>query len=188
MNEVKGGDSKPEVEPRPARLESGYQRILERLGVRRDAGEVERGREGFERQLDEAVNFEAELTEYTKDELALLREWVRRDVSELGGYLASGGGSVAQWLGIDVDVISEQVRNALFGVADRTTLDLQRFDEQLEAAQADYCEGEVIAPGRLGCVHCGERVTITAISRLEPCHSCGHRFFKRAPMTAEELE
>lgn len=158
------------------RLADAYERIIARFNERDDT----LSREGLQRELDEALAFESDVESFTRDELAILRAWVERDVSEFRRYLFSGGEGLAGFLGIDLEVLSDRLRQGLLSVADRTTLDQQRFEEQLEAARADYTEGEVVAPGRMSCVHCGHPVVLSYRQLLEPCHNCGHRYFQRA--------
>lgn len=159
------------------RLREGYERMLERLRE----GAHELTWENLQKELDEAVEFEVELEEFTKDELSLLRAWVERDLREMRRYLGAGGEGVASWLGIDLSVLSRKVVEALFSIADRSVVERERLEEDLEAAQADYCEGELAAPGRMACVHCGGVVELEGVARIEPCHRCGHRYFARAP-------
>ncbi|MEL0618623.1 zinc ribbon-containing protein [Cobetia marina] len=167
------------------RLGDAYGRILTRLED--SSGEL--SWEGLKAELDEAVKFEAEVEEFTRDELALLRAWVERDMQEFRRHLAAGGEGVASWLGIDLDVLSRSVSSALMSIADRTVVDRAHFEEDLEAARADYTSGEVIAPGLLHCVHCEAITTLTRPSVLEPCHACGHRFFARgAPQPAPSTD
>ncbi|QJQ94026.1 MULTISPECIES: zinc ribbon-containing protein [Halomonadaceae] len=158
------------------RLREGYERMLARM----QEGAEELSWENLQRDLDEAVEFESELEEFTKDELALLRAWVERDLKDLRRYLSAGGNSVASWLGIDLSVLSRRVSEALLSIADRSQIERERLDEDLEAAQADYCEGEIAAPGRMECVHCGAQATLDGVQLIEPCHQCGHRYFARA--------
>ncbi|WP_110648424.1 zinc ribbon-containing protein [Salinicola peritrichatus] len=165
-------------QPRPeerSRLADAYERILTRL---KDGG-GELSWESFQRELDEAVAFEAEFEEFTKDEAALLRAWVERDMRDFRQFLAKGGEGIATWLGIDLDVLSRRVSDALFSIADRTSIDRERFEDDLEAARADYTAGEVALPGRMSCVHCGAGIVLNQVARLEPCHACGHRYFHR---------
>ncbi|SDM67278.1 Zinc-ribbon containing domain-containing protein [Franzmannia pantelleriensis] len=158
------------------RLREGYERMLARL----QEGADELSWDALQKDLDEAVEFEAEFEEFTKDELALLRAWVERDLKDMRRYLAAGGNSVASWLGIDLTVLSRKVSEALLSVADRSIVDRERLEDDLEAAQADYCEGEIAAPGRMACVHCDAQVTLETVTRIDPCHQCGHRYFARA--------
>lgn len=158
------------------RLSEAYERIVARFNERSDS----LSREGMQQELDEALSFEAEVEEFTRDELAILRAWVERDVSDFRRYLVSGGESLAGFLGIDLSMLSDRLRQGLLSVADRTALDQQRFEEELEAARADYTEGEVVAPGRMACVHCEHPVILHYRQLLEPCHQCGHRYFQRA--------
>ncbi|REC96642.1 zinc ribbon-containing protein [Kushneria indalinina] len=158
------------------RLSEAYERIVARFNDRSDS----LSREGMQQELDEALSFEADVEEFTRDELAILRAWVERDVSDFRRYLASGGESLAGFLGIDLSMLSDRLRQGLLSVADRTALDQQRFEEELEVARADYTEGEVVAPGRMSCVHCEHPVILHYRQLLEPCHQCGHRYFQRA--------
>ena len=87
------------------RLREGYERMLERLRE----GAQELTWENLQKELDEAVEFEAELEEFTKDELSLLRAWVERDLKDMRRYLNAGGESVATWLGIDLSALSRKV-------------------------------------------------------------------------------
>ena len=83
--------------------------------------------------------------------------------------------------GIDLDHLTRRVAESLLSIADRSIVERERFDDDLEAARADYCEGEMAAPGLMACVHCDAQVMLHSVSRLEPCHQCGHRYFYRFP-------
>lgn len=69
-----------------SRLSEAYERILTRL---KDGG-GELSWESFQHELDEAVAFESEFEEFTKDEMALLRAWVERDMRDFRQFLAKG--------------------------------------------------------------------------------------------------
>ncbi|MGO1395326.1 MAG: zinc ribbon-containing protein [Halomonas sp.] len=159
------------------RLREGYERLLERM----QGGANELTWENLQKDLDEAVEFESELAEYTKDELALLRAWVERDLKDMRYFMADTGKQVASWLGIDIDALSRRVAESLLSIADRSVVERERFDDNLEAARADYCEGEMAAPGLMACTHCDAQVMLPNVARLEPCHQCGHRYFYRFP-------
>ncbi len=164
------------------RLRESYTRMLGRL--REGANELTW--ENLQQELDEAVEFEAELEEFTKDELSLLRAWVERDLKDMRRYLSAGGEGVAAWLGIDLSALSRKVVESLLSIADRSSVQREQFEEDLEAARADYCEGEMAAPGRMACVHCETIVELVGVARIEPCHQCGHRYFVRVPKEAAE--
>ena len=159
------------------RLREGYERMLDRL---RD-GAQELTWENLQKELDEAVEFEDELEEFTRDELALLRAWVERDLKEMRRYLSAGGEGVASWLGIDLSMLSRKVVESLFSIADRSVIERERLEDGLEASRADYVAGEMAVPGRMACVHCDAIVELEGVTRIEPCHQCGHRYFVRAP-------
>ncbi|ATJ83123.1 zinc ribbon-containing protein [Halomonas beimenensis] len=160
------------------RLKAAYERVLARL--KEGAGEL--NRETLQQELDEAIEFEADVEEFTRDELSLLRAWVERDLKEMRRYLGAGGESVASWLGIDLSMLSRKVVESLLSIADRGMLERERFEDDLEASRADYVAGEMAAPGRMACTHCDAIVELDAVTRIEPCHRCGHRYFVRAPL------
>src|SRR5690554_8230013 len=87
------------------RLREGYERMLERLRE----GAQELTWENLQKELDEAVAFEAALAEFTRAELSLLRAWVERDVKDRRRYPTAGGESVATWLGSDRPGLSRKV-------------------------------------------------------------------------------
>ncbi|WP_227370845.1 zinc ribbon-containing protein [Halomonas sp. M20] len=161
------------------RLHEAYERVLERM----QNGANDLSWDNLQKDLDESVQFEADFEEFTKDEVALLRAWVERDLKDLRGYLAAGGSGVASWLGIDLDVLSRKITDALFSVADRSIIEREQLNDDLEASRADYVAGEIAAPGRMACVHCGAKVELERVTRLEPCRECGHRYFERSPST-----
>lgn len=158
-----------------SRLREGYERLLERV----KNGAQELTWDNLQKDLDDAVEFEDELAEYTRDELALLRAWVERDLKDMRGYLSESGRQVAEWLGIDLARLSRRVSESLLSIADRSVVERERFDEDLEAARADYCEGEMAAPGKMACTHCDAEVVLDQVQLLEPCHQCGNRYFVR---------
>jgi DNA-directed RNA polymerase subunit RPC12/RpoP len=164
------------------RLRESYTRMLGRLRE----GAHELTWENLQLELDEAVEFEAELEEFTKDELALLRAWVERDLVDLRRYLSAGGHGVASWLGIDLSMLSRKVVESLLSIADRSVIEREQLEDDLEAARADYVAGEMAAPGRMACAHCEATVDLEGVARIEPCHQCGHRYFVRAPKETTE--
>lgn len=163
------------------RLGDAYARILDR--IKEGAGEL--SFERLQQELDEAVEFESDVQEFTRDELALLRAWVERDLREMRSYLAAGGESVASWLGIDLSVLSRRIGEALLSIADRSQIQRERLEDDLQAYRADYVAGEMAVPGRMSCTHCDALVTLDSLTRIEPCHQCGNRYFVRAPRVPE---
>ena len=115
------------------RLHDAYERVLHRM---RD-GADELSWERLQHELDEAVAFEVEVEEFTKDEMSLLRAWVERDLKDLRRYLAAGGSGVASWLGIDLNVLSRKISEALLSIADRSVVERERFEDDLEAARKE---------------------------------------------------
>ena len=97
------------------RLSRAYERVLERL--EKGAGDL--SWESLQREMDDAIEFEAELETYTKDELALLRAWVERDLKDMRHYMSDTGKQVASWLGVDIDQLSRRVAESLLSMKER---------------------------------------------------------------------
>ena len=109
QDNASGAGPEPSADHGSGRLSEAYERIVARFNNRSDS----LSREGMQEELDEALSFEAEVEEFTRDELAILRAWVERDISEFRRYLVGGGESLAGFLGIDLSMLSDRLRQGL---------------------------------------------------------------------------
>ena len=112
----------------------------------------------------------------TRDELALIAEYVKRDLAafgdEKGGFRDS----------LFYRRISETVWGWLAGVTDKSQLEWQELAEDL-SHHGEYQAGEVVGPGLYDCTLCAHRHEVTHPEVLTTCLECNHHTFIRHPLT-----
>lgn len=161
-----------------------YNRILDRLRERLDKAS-EYSWEYLQEQIEDAAEVELAAKEMTRDELDLLKAYLRRDLGQLGYYIHETGAGVAAWLNFDLDVLEQKMVQRLKDLADRTLVDYELLREQLGHGEKEYLAGEITAPGTLQCQVCGARQRLTRTSAIQPC-SCGSVLFRRCPAGQEQ--
>lgn len=114
--------------------------------------------------------------ELTKDELALVREYITQDVHALldapGGYQDSAF----------YHALQDTAWEWLLSISDRTALEMHAAAEDLSHANG-YQAGEWMAPGVKICILCGHHETLLHATELTPCLHCdGERFRRKALM------
>lgn len=162
----------------PEKAPAAYDRVLERLRQRLDkAGEV--SWEYLQEQIEEAAEIELAAEEMTRDEVDLLKAYLRRDLKQLGYYAQGTGEGLAAWLHFDLDVLEQTIKRSLLDLADKTRIQHELLREQLAHQEDQYLAGEVSAPGTLRCLQCGEHQQLRATDRIQPCSRCGAVVFER---------
>ncbi|GGC08421.1 hypothetical protein GCM10011352_38410 [Marinobacterium zhoushanense] len=154
-----------------------YDRILDRLRERLDRAGTHSW-DYLQEQIEEAAEIELAAEEMTRDEMDLLKAYVRRDLSQMGYYIHETGAGVAAWLHFDLDMLERKVVDRLLDLADRTRIELELLREQLAHGENEYLAGEITAPGTLECQVCGASQVLTKTSVIQPC-SCGSVVFAR---------
>jgi len=166
-----------------------YDRVLSRL--RNDLKNAEnRSWDFLQEKIEEAVELELTAEEMTRDEMDLLSAYLKRDLKRLGYYAHETSEGIAAWLNFDLNILEQKVAQQLMDLADRTRIGIAELEQRLQHGEDQYAAGEIAAAGTLACLICGEKVTLTKTSRIEPCHKCGSEGFIRfsAPWSGEEGE
>lgn len=164
---------------------AAYDRILDRLRTQLDkAGEYTW--DYLQQQIEEAAELELAAEEMTRDEMDLLKAYVRRDLSQLGYYIHETGAGVASWLHFDLDVLEQRMTERLLDLADRTRVGMELLREQLDHGENQYLAGEIAAPGTLECQVCGQQQRLIESSVIAPCR-CGAVLFTRRSDSDAEL-
>jgi len=159
---------------------AAYDRVLERLRQQLDeAGEV--SWDYLQERIEEAAELELAAAEMTRDEVELMKAYLRRDLKQLGYYAHETGDGLAAWLHFDLGVLEEKARQALLDLADKTRIQHELLREQLDHDEDQYLAGEVSAPGTFRCLQCGETQQLKATDRIAPC-SCGGVVFERVSL------
>jgi len=118
-----------------------------------------------------------EAEEYTEEDLERVGQYLKRDLIDAASYLAESGEEFATWLGFDVQLIEERLKEQFSQAADQTTVELLKLKEQ--AALSAYRSGEITGPGTLVCDQCGERLQFHRVSKIPPCPRCKGSTFHR---------
>lgn len=157
-----------------------YDRLLKRLDERREEWK-NKGQEGLREEIDHLVEEEGELERLTRDEVALLSAWLKRDLADLKQYMEETGHDVRAWLAEETGLLGEQFMHGLRNVADPTYLGQQTLFQDLEARNDAilYHAGELAMAGRFVCTECDKPTTVPFTQRLEACHRCDGRVFRR---------
>ena len=168
----------PQTPQHSNKAPAAYDRVLERLRKRLDeAGEV--SWEYLQKQIEEAAEVELAAEEMTRDEVELLKAYLRRDLKQLGYYAHGTGEGLAAWLHFDLDILEHRIKQSLLDLADKTRIQHELLREQLAHGEDQYLAGEVSAPGTLRCLQCGHTQRLSATDRIQPCEECGAVVFER---------
>ncbi len=155
-----------------------YNRMLERAEKSIAQLEVKTW-EFIRKEIDEAIAFEQDVAELTKEEIDLLGAYIKRDLHQFSTYVAETGQGIREWFRMDLALIESKVRDALLSIADTTLVGLLELDQKIHHDPGLYMTGEVACAGMLQCGECGYMMCLTETRHIEPCHQCDGHYFKR---------
>ena len=168
--------------------EKAYDRMLSRVESRLAEAEA-RTWERLQEEIEDAVTLEQELAELTREEINLLRAYLRRDLSHLLGFITRTGEGVREWLTRDLEWFENRVLELLFSIADPTRLDTMELQQKLADRDAEhYFAGEIAMAGVLRCLNCAALITLPATSRIEACAHCGGHYFERVTTHTPDID
>lgn len=155
-----------------------YDRVLLRLTKSLENSDA-RSWDLLQERINDAVELELAAEEMTRDEMDLLKAYLKRDLKKLGYYAHETGEGIAAWLHFDLNILERRVGEQLRLIADQTRIGQEALREQLDHDDDQYLAGELAAVGTLQCLSCGETLTLKQTEKLTPCQSCGKGYFKR---------
>ena len=157
---------------------SAYSNMLAK--VEKSLAEVEtKTWESLKEEIDKAVEFEQGLADLTREEVSLIKTYLKRDLKELTHFVAESGDGLREWLRFDIDLIESKLRDLLLSVADKTTVDQEQLALRLNHQPGTYVAGEIAFPGMLKCTQCGKMVCLVDTGHVEACHACDGIGFQR---------
>jgi hypothetical protein len=157
----------------------GYDQLVDRL-VERLNETNELSAEKVQQTIDEVVELEQVALDMSKDEAALVKAYLMRDVGSLVAIADDAVDSISTWLKFDLELLEQSVARRLLSVADKSVVDMELLREQLSHGEAEYVSGELALPGTLVCAQCATEVQLMASVSIEPCQNCGGKLFTRA--------
>lgn len=162
------------------RHEKAYERIIHR--VEASLGKAEEVTlEGLKYDIDQAIEFEADVEELTRQEISLLGAYLKRDLKSLNRFMGVTGKGLAEWLKFDVGLLENKLRGMLKQVADKTVVERQLLDEELaEHDEEVYMSNEYVLPGTFVCDNCETEQEFIKPGFLMSCEECGGDQFQRS--------
>jgi len=127
--------------------------------------------------IDEIRGDIAGLNRLTQDEVALLKEYIKRDLTDAATYLDTTGKELKDWLGFDLGLIESKFWENFSRAADKTTLEL--FQIEHDAKTTEYSTGGLTGIGTLVCDQCATTLHFHKPGHIPPCPKCHHTHFHR---------
>lgn len=169
-----------------ARLVEAYNRMMERVRTGFEEAE-EKALPKLKENLDKATETAVELEELTREEAERIALYLRRDLEDMGHYLAETGSELGEWLRFDIHQLEERALESLLQVADRTRVEQLALQREL-AQDPPYHTGEITGLGTLYCSECGQAVHFHEAGHIPPCPKCHSTNFRRARVAGREAD
>ncbi|GAB6264405.1 zinc ribbon-containing protein [Photobacterium sp. CCB-ST2H9] len=129
--------------------------------------------------IDTSEKYREAASDMTKDELALIREYFKRDLKEFGQNVQESPEPFSE--SPFYKLVSETIWSGLAEVTDKTQLEWVEVMDDLKH-RGVYKAGEVVGLGNLVCEKCGHHEQYTHVRIIEPCVQCGGTQFTRQPL------
>lgn len=144
------------------------------------AGVLEKAKKGgsfLTHLVDELGDDVHALESLGKDKATLLKNYLKRDITDAATYINNSGKTLQDWLGFDIALIESKLWLNFSEAADQTTLELIKLREQAE--EQAYHTGESVGIGTLQCDECETLLHFHRPARIPPCAKCHHTSFHR---------
>lgn len=129
--------------------------------------------------IETARKTAVELEELTYEEAEQIAKYLKRDLQNAALFLDDTGKALKDWLAFDWMLIEDKIWHAFCIVADKTHLELIKFNQSFQR-DVEYHSHEIAAAGTLQCKQCGERVHFHKVSEIPACAKCGNTVFVRS--------
>lgn len=158
-----------------------YKQLLLELANRVEALE-QRAEDSVKQAWIYTRDWLVETGEATEEEARRASWFLKRDLSEALNYLAQGGQSLSQWLGIDWQEAEQELLQNLQTLADKTQLEWLEWQEDW-AHQGQYQTGDLVLGGLLTCHQCGTISSFNGLTELPVCPVCQSTQYRRITAT-----
>lgn len=115
---------------------------------------------------------------FTQEEIHKVADYLKRDIEGAAQSLrGEKTDNLSEWLKFDIQLIENFALDAFKDVADKTSVELAKFNFNHE--QNLHYAGEITSPGTLNCVDCKKAIAFKSTSEIPFCPTCGGRAFVR---------
>jgi Zinc-ribbon containing domain len=159
--------------------EKAYERIVHR--VEESLGKAEKVTlEELKHGIDQAIEFEEDVEELTKQEVSLLGAYLKRDLKNLNRFMGQTGKGLADWLKFDMGLLENKLQSMLKQVADKSIIEQHQLEEELaEHDEEVYVSNEYVLAGTFVCNNCETEQEFIKPGFLMSCAECGGDQFQR---------
>ena len=154
-----------------SKQKTGYNAVLERV-----MNVLERSPEEFEHWAKSSEEVVDAASDMTKDELALISNYVKRDMKEFAQNYEESKTTFPD--SPFYRLISDSMWHALLEITDKTQVEWKEVFDDLEH-QGVYQAGEVVGLGVLVCEKCGHREQYNHAQIIQSCTHCDNNEFTR---------
>ena len=160
--------------------EKAYERIIHR--VEETLGKAEQVTlEELKHGIDQAIEFEEDVEELTRQEISLLGAYLKRDVKNLNSFMSKTGKGLAEWLKFDIGLLENKLQSMLKQVADKTIIEQHQLEEDLAEHDEEVCvSNEYVLAGTFVCTNCEAEQEFIKPGFLMNCEQCGGDQFQRS--------
>lgn len=173
-------------EHKPAQHEKAYEYLLEKLNE--NIEEMRELEEDTETSLAVKMNYLLDRVHHFEDlsreELAHVGDYLRRDVEQAAHFLSRSGRSVADWLRDDLRLAGTKLGELFAAAVDKTRMELDAIHEQAE--EGDWYTGDITGPGYLHCKKCHHTLHIETTTHVPPCPRCLGTVFSKSYEDADD--
>lgn len=156
------------------KLVHGYETMLDKLAEWAEKADETAG-PVLINGLKDAENFLHDFKLWSKDEVDLISQYLRRDLHDAAVHMEQENQELKNWLGFDVQQVEEKVLSLFANMTDKTRLELDKLDRRAN----EWHTGQVTSIGTLVCKKCAKELHFHKPGRIPPCPACGHTEFRR---------
>jgi len=167
---------KPPHDPIEA-LGEAYEMLLDKVIEEAEAVKAKSG-PALHHLIDEVAQKSSDVNELAGEEAVKIGKYLKRDLLDAASYLEKTGKAFKDWLGFDLALIEDRLRDNFSQAADQTTIELLKLKQEAEIA--GYHTGEITGPGTLVCDQCGEKLHFHKAGHIPPCPKCQSTRYHRA--------
>ena len=128
--------------------------------------------------IEQSAEKASNLVELSREEVDKVADYLRRDLHDAATFMSESGKQLSDWLHFDLELVEKEMMNRFAKAADRTKLELDQLNYDLEAA-LHYKTGQITGIGTLECEACGHTLHYHKTGRIPPCPTCHKTAFVR---------
>lgn len=149
-----------------------YQKLADRT-----AELLKGGRKTVEEALNKAGEEFAAGGEYSKEQAEKVRDYLRRDLSEISNKAKQAGEAVYE--AVEPHRVAAGVQSGLAKLLRSAADALGEIAGKTENV-LEFKTGEVTSPGTLTCIDCGKEMHFKATVKIPPCPACHKTRFRKS--------